>query len=138
MENNFNAAGVKGYGAARAFERVVAEWAEQAFDTPCVAVATTSIKMRDSGGAADAIVPQPHVHVDYATLRGGDAAAAQPARVARQPRAPRVAAGHALARSDQLVAAVHRRARARLGLWVCDRWQPEARARQAEWGGVVA
>ena len=67
MENNFNAAGVKGYGAAKAFERVVAEWAEQAFDTPCVAVASASIKMRDSGGAADAIVPQPHVHVDYAT-----------------------------------------------------------------------
>ena len=31
-----------------------------------VAVASASIKMRDSGGAADAIVPQPHVHVDYA------------------------------------------------------------------------
>ena len=67
MENNFNAAGVKGYGAAKAFERVVAEWAEQAFDTPCVVVASASIKMRDSGGAADAIVPQPHVHVDYAS-----------------------------------------------------------------------
>ena len=91
MENNFSSDGVKGRGAAAIFERIVAAWSEQVYDTPCVAVASASVKMRDSGApaatspphartaargddeklradaaATDSVIePQPHVHVDY-------------------------------------------------------------------------